>query len=255
MANFRIRSPDGHFFPLRRVATVTTLVGQPQIDRDDLKEMIAVTGRLSGRDLGSTIRDVQRVLATPGVVPAGVYSILGGTYAEQQAAFGGLMAVFGAAVALVFLLLLFLYENVRIAAAMLVTTLLALSAVTIGLWITRTELNISSMMGMTMIVGIATEVAIFYVSELVALPATRDPREALVEAGLNRMRPIAMTTFAAILALLPLALGLGAGSAMLQPLAIAIVSGLFLQMPLVLIVLPVLLATLEKKRPASEGAA
>jgi CzcA family heavy metal efflux pump len=248
VANLRLRAPDGHFFPLRRVATVATLVGQPQIDRDDLKEMIAVTGRLSGRDLGSTIRDVQRAIAAPGVVPAGVYSVLGGTYAEQQAAFGGLMAVFGAAVALVFLLLLFLYENIRIAVAMLVTTLLALSAVTIGLWITGTELNISSMMGMTMIVGIATEVAIFYVSELVSLPATRDRREALVEAGLNRMRPIAMTTFAAILALLPLALGLGAGSAMLQPLAIAIVSGLFLQMPLVLIVLPVLLATLDKKR-------
>ena len=248
VANLRLRAPDGHFFPLRRVAAVTTLVGQPQIDRDNLKRMIAVTGRLSGRDLGSTIRDVKRALAAPGVVPAGVYSVLGGTYAEQQSAFAGLMAVFGAAVALVFLLLLFLYESLRTAAAMLVTTLLALSAVTVGLWVTHTELNISSMMGMTMIVGIATEVAIFYVSELVALPTTRDPREALVEAGLNRMRPIAMTTFAAILALLPLALGVGAGSAMQQPLAIAIISGLVLQMPLVLIVLPVLLSIVAPKR-------
>jgi multidrug efflux pump subunit AcrB len=125
---------------------------------------------------------------------------------------------------------------------MLGCTLLALSAVTIGLWLTGTELNISSMMGMTMIVGIATEVAIFYVSELVSLPDDLDPREALVQAGLNRMRPIAMTTFAAILALLPLALGIGAGSAMQQPLAIAIISGLTLQMPVVLIVLPVLLS-------------
>jgi multidrug efflux pump subunit AcrB len=204
--------------------------------------MLAVTGRISGRDLGSTIRDVQAVLNRPGVVPRGVYFELGGTYAEQQRAFAGLIAVFAGAVALVFLLLLFLYEQFRTATAVLATTLLALSAVTIGLWLTHTELNISSMMGMTMIVGIATEVSIFYVSELVSLPDGIEPHEALVRAGLNRMRPIAMTTFAAILALLPLALGVGAGSAMQQPLAIAIIAGLMLQMPLVLILLPVLLS-------------
>ncbi len=241
-AALRLRAPDGHFFPLQRVATLATVTGQPQIDRDDLKRMLAVTGRISGRDLGSTIRDVQAVLNQPGLVPRGVYFTLGGTYAEQQKAFTGLIAVFAAAVALVFLLLLFLYERFRTATAMLATTLLALSAVTIGLWLTHTELNISSMMGMTMIVGIATEVAIFYVSELVSLPDEIAPHEALVQAGINRMRPIAMTTFAAILALLPLALGIGAGSAMQQPLAIAIISGLILQMPLVLVVLPVLLS-------------
>jgi multidrug efflux pump subunit AcrB len=247
----RLRAPDGHFFPLDRVATVSSVTGQPQIDRDDLKQVLAVTGRISGRDLGSTIRDVQVALARPGIVPPGVYFALGGTYAEQRKAFAGLIAVFAGAVALVFLLLLFLYERFRTAGAMLVTTLLALSAVTIGLWVTHTELNISSMMGMTMIVGIATEVAIFYVSELVSLSEDLPRHEALVQAGINRMRPIAMTTFAAILALLPLALGIGAGSAMQQPLAIAIISGLLLQMPLVLIVLPTLLA-LSYRKPTPE---
>ena len=250
LENLRLRAPDGHFFPLKRVATITTVTGQPQISRDDLKRMLAVTGRITGRDLGSTIADVRRVLARPGLVPAGVYFVLGGTYAEQQKAFAGLLAVFAAAVALVFLLLLYLYERFQTALAMLGCTLLALSAVTIGLWLTRTELNISSMMGMTMIVGIATEVAIFYVSELVSLPGELAPHDAFVQAGLNRMRPIAMTTFAAILALLPLALGLGAGSAMQQPLAIAIISGLMLQMPLVLIALPVLLSLRSKPNPA-----
>jgi multidrug efflux pump subunit AcrB len=251
IANLHLRAPDGHFFPLRRVARISTVTGQPQITRDNLKRMIAVTGRITGRDLGSTIRDVQAALKKPGLVPAGVYFELGGLYAEQQKAFAGLMAVFAGAVALVFLLLLFMYERFRTAFSMLGCTLLALSAVTIGLWLTGTELNISSMMGMTMIIGIATEVAIFYVSELVSLPDDLGPHEALVQAGLNRMRPIAMTTFAAILALLPLALGIGAGSAMQQPLAIAIISGLILQMPVVLIVLPVLLSlhTVRGKTP------
>ncbi len=242
IAGLRLRAPDGHFFPLQRVVTLTAVAGQPQINRDDLKRMLAVTGRISGRDLGSTIRDVQAALAHPGLVPRGIYYQLGGTYAEQKQAFAGLIAVFAGAVALVFLLLLVLYRSFQTSVAMLLTTLLALSAVTIGLWITGTELNISSMMGMTMIVGIATEVAIFYVSELVTLPADLPPHEALIRAGVNRMRPIAMTTVAAILALAPLALGLGAGSAMQQPLAIAIISGLVLQLPLVLLVLPVLLS-------------
>jgi CzcA family heavy metal efflux pump len=242
VARLRIRAPDGHYFPLSRVAAIATVVGQPQIDRDDLKRTIAVTGRITGRDLGSTIADVQKVLSDPKVIPPGVYSELGGIYAQQRTAFAGLMAVFGAAVALVFLLLMFLYSRFRVASAMLGTTLLALTAVTIGLWATHTELNISSMMGMTMIVGIATEVGIFYVSELATIPTAVPLHDALVEAGLNRMRPIAMTTFAAILALLPLALGIGAGSAMQRPLAVAIISGLVLQMPLVLIVLPALLA-------------
>jgi multidrug efflux pump subunit AcrB len=246
-----LRAPDGHYFPLKRVATITSIAGQPQIDRDNLKRTLAVTGRISGRDLGSTMRKVQDILAKPGLIPHGVYYSLGGTYAEQQKAFSGLIAVFGGAVALVFLLLLFLYERFRTALSMLACTLLALSAVMIGLWLTKTELNISSMMGMTMIVGIATEVAIFYVSELVSLPDSLAPHDALIQAGLNRMRPIAMTTFAAILALLPLALGLGQGSAMQQPLAIAIISGLVVQLPLVLIVLPVILSlhVFGKKRP------
>ncbi|QYM79648.1 efflux RND transporter permease subunit [Horticoccus luteus] len=251
IARLRLRAPDGHYFPAQRVAAISRVVGQPQISRDNLKRMLAVTARISGRDLGSTIRDVQAALRRPGTVPAGMYFALGGTYAQQRSAFTGLMLVFGAAVALVFLLLLFLYESFFTAGAMLVSTLLALSAVMIGLWLTHTELNISSMMGLTMIVGIATEVAIFYVSEFESLPADLPTADALVQAGVNRLRPITMTTFAAILALLPLALGLGAGSAMQQPLAIAIVSGLLLQMPVVLIVLPVLLSLRHPRPPTT----
>jgi len=107
-------------------------------------------------------------------------------------------------------------------------------------------------MGMTMIVGIVTEVAIFYYSELQELP---DQKNRFVIAGINRMRPIAMTTFAAILALAPLALGVGQGSAMLKPLAIAIVSGLVVQLPLALIVLPCLLALFRHRPVGTPGSA
>ncbi|RFP21852.1 efflux RND transporter permease subunit [Duganella sp. BJB488] len=240
LLQLQLRAPDGHLFPLQRVATMQAVTGQPQIARENLKRMVAVTARISGRDLGSVIADVKQAMAQPDALPAGAYFTLGGLYEQQQIAFQGLLMVFAAAAALVFLLLLFMYESFRIALSILVTALLAVSAVFAGLWISRTELNISAMMGMTMIIGMATEVAIFYYSEQRDLLRTMPMEQALVEAGINRMRPIAMTTLAAILTLLPLAFAIGKGSEMQQPLAIAIISGLVVQLPLVLLLMPVL---------------
>ncbi len=114
--------------------------------------------------------------------------------------------------------------------------LLSVAAVFIGLWVTGTELNISAMMGMTMIVGIVTEVAAFYFAELDTNQAA--DRAALISAGRYRLRPILMTSLIAILALMPLALGIGTGSAMQTPLAIAIISSLVAAIPLVLVVMP-----------------
>ena len=198
--DLRLRAPDGHLFPLTRIASLTVINGEPQIMRDNLKQMIAVTARISGRDMGSVIRDVKAVLRRPGLVPDGVYYDLGGLYAQQQIAFTGLMVVFAGAVMLVFALLLFLYESFRVALAILAVTLLAVSAVFMGLWVTGTQLNISSMMGMTMIVGIVTEVAIFYVSEFYDLSHEGKGDCPLILAGKNRMRPIAMTTLVTIFA-------------------------------------------------------
>jgi CzcA family heavy metal efflux pump len=236
-----LRAPDGHHFPLRRVATVSVETGQPQITRDNLKRMVAVTGRISGRDLGSTLSAVKQTLASPGLLPGDMYYELGGLYQQQQIAFRGLIAVFVSALALVFLLLLFLYEQFAAAIAILVSPLLALAAVFSGLWLSGIELNITAMMGMTMIVGIVTEVSIFYFSEYHdLLRAGSGKADALIQAGYNRMRPIVMTTLAALLALLPLALALGQGSAMQQPLAVAIIAGLLVQVPLVVIIMPLL---------------
>ncbi|MGD8843328.1 MAG: efflux RND transporter permease subunit [Gammaproteobacteria bacterium] len=250
-----LRAPDGHRLPLKRIASVAVETGQPQISRDNLKRTVAVTGRISGRDLGSTIRAVKHALAAPGLLPADMYYELGGLYKQQQIAFRGLVAVFVAALALVFLLLLFLYEEFAAATAILVSPLLAMSAVFVGLWLTGIELNITAMMGMTMIVGIVTEVSIFYFSEYHELLRQGGDRlPALIEAGKNRMRPIVMTTLAAILALLPLALALGQGAAMQQPLGVAIISGLLVQVPLVVIVMPVLYRWLARAGRTQDAA-
>ncbi len=254
LRDLELRSAKGRLFPLKSVATITVVRGQQEMTRDNLKPMIAVTARISGRDLGSTIADVRKILAKPGLFPPGVYYSLGGLYRQQQIAFRGLLVVMISAILLVFLLLVFLYERFRVAIAMLAVPLLALAMVFVGLWATGIELNISSMMGMTMVVGIVTEVAIFFYSEYHDMDKSTPVSRRLIEAGKNRMRPIAMTTLAAILALLPLALGLGPGGAsMQQPLAVAIITGLAVQLPLVLLVLPALLGIVhrvENKHPA-----
>ncbi len=248
----RLAAPDGHLVPLARIATLRLITGQPQITRYDLKPMVAVSARIEGRGFGTTLADVRRVLAQPGLLPRGVYYTLGGLYQQQQIAFRGLAMVFAAAIALVFLALLFLYERFRVALAIMTAPLLAASAVFFGLWVTGQTLNITALMGLTMIVGIVTEVGVFYFSELALLRGEGVPfGEALIQAGENRLRPIAMTTLAAMLALAPLALGIGQGSAMQQPLAIAIIAGLAVQMPLVLLMVPVVYALLARKESAT----
>jgi len=241
LAALPLRAPDGHLFPLGRVASISADRGQPQITRDNLAQMVAVTARIEGRDLGSTVSDVRRQLDQRGFLAAGVTYELGGLYAQQQIAFAGLLRVFFAAIAAELILLIFLYRRLAIPLVILATSLLSTTAVFTALWLTGIELNITAMMGMTMIIGIATEMAIFYVSEFQELARRMPVREALVEASRNRLRPIAMTTLAAILTLLPLALAIGQGSAMQQPLAVAIIAGLVLQFPLVLFAMPALI--------------
>lgn len=251
IAALPIRAADGHLLPLSQVATLQVAQGQPEITRNNLKRMVAVTGRISGRGMGATVDDVKTMLAKPGLLPKGMYYELGGLYQQQQEAFRGLTVVLLAAIALVFALLLFLYESFRVALAILAMPLLAIGAVFIGLWITGIELNISAMMGMTMIVGIVTEVAIFYFSELEDTRRTMPLHDALLAAARFRTRPILMSTLAAILTLTPLALAWGTGAQMQQPLAVAIIAGMLVQVPLVLLVMPVFYAALMRRHRAA----
>ncbi len=173
---------------------------------------------------------------SPGCCPTGVYYTIGGQYKQQQMAMDGMIKVFAAAAVAEFILLLFLYNRFWLPIIIISSAVISSSAVFIGLWLTGVELNITAMMGMVMIVGIGTEMAIFFASEYQELEKTMPPRQALRAAALNRLRPIAMSTLAMILALLPLGAAIsGSGDQMLQPLAIAIIAGIIVQLPLVLL--------------------
>jgi multidrug efflux pump subunit AcrB len=251
LAQLPIRATDGHIFPLSRVADIVPVSGQPQISRENLEPMVAVTGRIEGRGIGAAVKDVTTALDKPGVLAPGVRYEMGGLYQQQQIAFSGLTKVFGAALIAEFVLLLILYRRLWLPIIIIACSLLSTTAVFTALWITGLELNITALMGMTMIIGIGTEMAIFYVSEFEELSHEMAPIQAVREASRNRLRPITMTTLAAILTLLPLALAIGQGSGIQQPLAIAIIAGLLLQYPLVLLAMPALLRlTVEKTLPA-----
>ncbi|TBR39744.1 MULTISPECIES: efflux RND transporter permease subunit [Dyella] len=237
-----VRAPDGHVFPLARVASIEAVSGQPQISREDLQPMIAVTARIEGRGMSAAVNDVKAQLAKPGMLSPGTRYELGGLYQQQQTAFIGLAKVFAMALVAELVLLLFLYGRTWLAVVVMSCSLLSTLAVFIALWLTGVDLNITAMMGLTMIVGMSTEMAIFFVSEYTALEQSLPPDEALRQASRNRLRPITMTALTAILTLLPLALAIGEGSGIQQPLAIAIIAGLALQYPLVLVALPRLIA-------------
>ncbi len=250
LENLPITAPNGNVFPLKVVAKVVFVAGQPEITRANLQQIVQVTGEVSGRDLGSTAADVQKMLNKPGELPDGVTYTLGGQFKQQQIAQRGMMGVFLAAGVAEIILLLFLYEELLLPIIIIATSVISTSAVFIGLWITGIELNITAMMGMVMVLGIGTEMAVFYVSEYQSLRETMPARDALHEAALNRLRPIMMSVVAMILALLPLGAAVsGSGDQMQQPLAVAIIAGIIFQFPMVLLAMPVIIGlTLPREK-------
>ena len=244
LARLPLVAPDGHVVRIEQIATVSIAAGQKQLTREDLAPFIAVTARLDGRDLGSAMKDI-RAAVTKLALPSAIRVDYGGLYAQQQRSFSDLSMVFAAALLLTALLLTFLFERIAWTAAAIATVLLSAAAVLAGLWVTGIELDISALMGLTMVVGMVTELVIFFLAEI----DTSGPVDlaALREAGSKRLRPILMSALIAVLTLAPLALGLSRGAGLQTPLATAIIFGLVAAVPLVLLFLPAMIAALPDR--------
>jgi len=240
LKKLRILTSKGAYVKLGTIADLAILDGQPELTRENLKQMIAVKARLSGRDMGSAMAEIQQKISAKISLPSNVFIQYGGLYAEQQKSFKGLLIVLFMAILLVFSVQMIEFESFKIPVMIMALALLSLAGVFFLLWITNIALNISSMMGMIMIIGIVGENAIFLIHYIqLFLDEGMNLKAALIEAGKVRLRPILMTTFAAVLALMPLALGIGAGAQMQQPLAIAVIGGFSLSAFLLLFILPV----------------
>jgi multidrug efflux pump subunit AcrB len=212
--------------PLRNIASFRKTVGQSEIRREGLRQFIAVTARTSGRDLGSTMEEIKKKLAARLVLPRGVTYDFGGVYQTQQESFIGLFMVALAAFMLVFVVLLVEFGEFAVPFSIFVINVLSLLGVFSALWLSGVTFNISSFVGVIMIIGIVAENAIFVLHAVKSFQAEGLSLDrAIVKAGQVRARPILMTTLAAVFALLPLALGIGTGAQMQQSLAIAVIGG------------------------------
>lgn len=235
LRSLTLRAADGRAVPLSAIAQISVQAGQRQITREDLAPFIPVTARLEGKDLGTAMADVKAAVAALHL-PASIRVDYGGLYQQQKQSFRDLTTVFVAALLLSALLLTLLFETWAFTAAVICTVLLSTTAVFMGLWVTGTELDISALMGLTMVIGMLTELAIFYLAELAEEHGVSP--ETLLDAGKKRLRPILMSALIAILTLSPLALGIGRGSGLQRPLATAIIFGLAIGAPLVVTMLP-----------------
>jgi multidrug efflux pump subunit AcrB len=244
----QVRSASGALFRLDQVADVQYDKGQTEIGRENLRQMVAVTGRLEGKDLGTAVNEIKTQLAKDVKLPPGMTIEYGGLYQEQQSSFRELMISLILAIVLVFLTLLIEFRSFAHPIAIVTGAVLALGGVLLGLFITQTTLNVVSLMGMIMIVGIVAKNGILMLDAVEDHLAAGDTvREALLRSGRRRFRPVLMTSLAAMLGMLPLALALGGGSELLQPLAIAVISGLAVALVLSLIVTPTVYTLIRAK--------
>jgi multidrug efflux pump subunit AcrB len=242
----QVRSSSGALFRLDQVADIDYDKGQTEIARDGLRQTVAVTGRLEGKDLGTAIGEIKTILAKDVKLPPGMTIEYGGLYQEQQSSFRELIISLVLAVVLVFMTLLIEFRSFAHPIAIVTGAVLALGGVLAGLFITRSTLNVVSLMGMIMIVGIVAKNGILMLDAVEDHLAAGDSlRQALLRSGRRRFRPVLMTSLAAMLGMLPLALALGSGAELLQPLAIAVIGGLAVALLFSLVVTPTVYSLLR----------
>lgn len=244
-----LTSPAGTTIPLASIAHIEMQEGQTEIRRENLRNLSAVTARLERRDLGSAMKEIQQRLSKEVNLPPGTEVEYGGLYQIQRESFLGLTQVLLMSIVLIFIILVFEFRSFAHPFAILLATILCTFGSLLALLLTGQTLNISSFMGVIMVIGIVHKNGILmldseqhFTSQGLAL------REAIFQAGRRRLRPILMTALATVFGMLPLALGLGSGAQLLRPLAIAVIGGVAVSMILSLVITPVVFSIVRRGR-------
>jgi CzcA family heavy metal efflux pump len=248
---FPLVTAAGNTVPLTSTADLSTAQGESELYREDLRQIVPVTARLEGRGLGSGVADVRQMMDRM-KLPVGYSYTIGGLYESQQESFHSMILVLAVALLLVFGVLVAQFR--RFSSALIILSAAPLSLVgAFGLLLlTDTPLNVSSFMGLILLIGLIVKNGIILIDYADRLAETEaDPIEALVKAGSIRLRPILMTTLCTLFGLLPLALGLGAGAEMQKPLAIAVIGGLSVSTIITLVFVPTLVLLIGARRPPS----
>jgi len=216
MRNTLIVSGSGKTATIGSLAALSEIPGQTEIVRDNLQRDVGVTARFENINLGDGMAKVQQAVADLNVPPS-IRVEYGGQYAEQRKSFKDLAFVLALAIVLVFMVLLFEFGGFAAPIAVLSSALLSTCGVFLALLITGTTFNLSSFMGLIMVVGIVAKNGILLLDADQKFRAEGIPaEESMIRAGERRLRPIMMTALATVAGMFPLALAIGAGSQMLR---------------------------------------
>ena len=242
------RGPDGEtrMVPLRQVAEIVETTSPQIIKRQELQRRVALYANAEGRPSGDVNSDVQKIIKNS-VLPPGYRFDVGGQALQQQEAFASLVAAVGLAVIFIYLILASQFASFTQPIAIMMSLPFTLIGVFLALLLTGTTLNLFSMIGFVMLMGLVTKNGILLVDFANrARRAGASLHDSLLQAGQVRLRPILMTTFAMIGGMTPLALGLGEGGETQAPMGRAIIGGVITSTLLTLVVVPVLYTYLDR---------
>ncbi|ACL69263.1 efflux RND transporter permease subunit [Halothermothrix orenii] len=245
-----ITSSAGFKVPLKDIASLDIEKGPVEILRDDQVRYASITASLFGVDLGTTMERIQKKISNNVRLPDGYEIEYGGQFKEMMSSFDSLAFAFILAVVLVYMVLAAQFESFLYPLVIMFTVPMSIIGVVLGLFITRNHISVPAIIGVIMLAGIVVNNAIVLVDYINTLRKRgHSLKEAILEAGPVRLRPVLMTASTTILGLLPLALGIGEGTEVQEPMAVVVIGGLAVSTILTLFIVPVLYSvfTVEKE--------
>ena len=243
-----VRRTNGSLIPLREVATVESVLGPVQINREKNQRRWTVNANIRGRDLGTVVSDIRERLSDEIRLPAGYTMEIGGQFENQERAMRRLSFVIPVVLILIFAFLLMALESVKEAALIYISIPLSLIGGILGLYFTGEYLSVPAAVGFIAVFGIAVQNGLVLISTFQRLEGEGLSRmEAALRGAEIRLRPVLMTALTTIFGLIPLMLATGIGSEIQRPLAVVVVFGLFSSTLLTLGILPVLYSLIKSK--------
>lgn len=248
IGNFLIKSPSGTVLRLSDVAKVRLIEGPASIPRDMQEQFVKVTAKIDSKDKAGVSAKAAEVLKTV-ELPEGVHPEVKGAAEDIDKEFQNMFVAMGASVFIVYLVMVLAFGNASAPFAILFSLPLAAIGGLLGLLVTGESLNLTSLIGFLMLIGVVVTNAIVLVDRVQQLRESGyTVREALLEAGQTRLRPIIMTAGATVIALMPLALGLSKGTIISKGLAVVVIGGLTTSTLLTLLVVPIVYEMIENTK-------